>query len=300
MMRGSILHPNKKHAFLAGVATAGVAGFLIGFAVMRLISLQPPRQTQITMQASGTESLLPSRGSVFWMDEETGKVPVIGQFTLDGDHTYLTLNVSDNMLHSESRYIGIYWTAENSSYVPHMHFLFNADLRDKLDSIMSTLWQDQEVRNSLNQLVRSPGLRNAVIDFVVQRIASRQNREIEPGGQDRTFRRNDDSRSRLWDDPAVRDFFNDAGHEGATRQQLVRDPALNQALDGLLEELEPHFRKALDVILWSQPDDIPNARLIWVARRTMMGSRNPAILLVADPAGSKIRQNATIPCREAP
>lgn len=294
-MRGSILHPQRRHALLVGVAATLIVVILVGSLVGRLRSLRPPRQTEISMQIAGLNLTNGIRGSVYWMDEAGGKVPVIGHFAVDGSTASMTLNVSNAWLQSDARYIGVYWPAGGHSHVPHMQFLFNPDLRKKLDANMQSLWKDPQVRDSFNELIRSPSFRKAIVDYAFGLLKGKYipGKEIRQADEHRAFE------SSLRDDPFFADFFKDEG-EVPSRQQLVGDSELDRAIDEVLEKMEPHFRRSLDAILWSQAEDIPNARLIWVARRAMMGSRNPAILLVAETSGSTIRDGAILPSREAP
>lgn len=83
------------------------------------------------------------------------------------------------------------------------------------------------------------------------------------------------------------------------------DTEKQQAFNRLLKGLEPYLREALHSFLWNEdhtlqpgPEYAPNVRLIWVARRTLFGAREPAITLIRTADGQTLDPAMTLTVQE--
>lgn len=286
-MRNSILHPTRKQAYRIGLASTAIAAFLIGLTIAKVNRLVPTAPPDIRIAITGLETISPESGNVYLMDSEQGQVPLVGTFTVSGTNAYITLKTSPDISPTSPTYTAVYWPANATSFIPHMQFLFHDDLRQKIKATLSATWRDPQVTQSMVNLLKSPGF----WPLVLSNIADKPQPNQPPAN---------DFWQQVRSDPDFAEFFKDPPPLPSQKQRTDSRPQQIPELDALFKQLEPHFRDIFSAIVWEQPSDVPNARLVWIAKRILTDSQKPAILLVPDPAGTVLGTGATITCRRAP
>lgn len=340
-MRNSILYPRRDIAIQAGIIAVGLVVFLMGAAY---ILLKPPKndaekQVEIQIQLKGLELPKPQQGAVYWMDQQSGRVGVVGRYSLGPDGGSMNLRVPESTLQSGTPVTALYWPAKARSYLPHMNFLFDSDLRKRLDTRMSSIIDNPAIQKKSDHagrlligllseriepqilaLATDPELRAALIRTgidvailklpeIINKFRPREPDAPSPQPSDRPDWWPEDMDD--WSPPTVewQDLLDvvrrnlDQWDWKQWSGNIRRDPKFQEAMDALIQEMEPHLKLALDEILWQPPvhegNDIPNARLVWVGRRLLLGGRTSDMLLYEDSAGQPIANGGTISGREA-
>ncbi len=323
-MRHSILYPDTHRARILGIVCIGLIVFVIGAVVI----LQPWKRSATdtvskTVPITGLEQLGALSGPVYWLDETQGKVSIVGEFRSSADGGRLDLNAPKAIIDSNARFSGLLWHDKSGSYIPHFNFLFNDDLQQRLQQVMESAKTDEHVQVALadfaeelfrvmksrmgpelRRLWDTPELRGVLIDIVFsvagERLPGRRNEDAD---QDTATKTGSQAGRKL-----VRILTeHTAGNMETWINDMAEDDDLRRAFEGLTVALESHFRQAMDEILWMpSPPDIqpghdgtPNARVLWIARRILFGSRTPALLLVSDPEQGMPLTEKPFKCRVA-
>ena len=330
-MRNSILYPRRNRAIQGGIVAVGLCAFLAGAALLRAPAAGWSSKEHVGIQLSlkGLENYDSERGSVFWMDQQSGRVTVIGRYDSGMGSGDMEIRIPTYVVNAGTPVSGLLWPSRARSYIPHMNFLFDADLRKRLDLKMAVIRDNQAVQEKADRtgrilvtllseriepeianLAADPEFRAAIIrtgiDVAIIKLPDIINkiRPNEPAPSDQQdfgqLANGDMDWSEILD---VARRHLSAWDWKQWSQDIQHDPKFNEALDALVVELEPHLKNALDEILWFQPGqygaEIPNARLIWVAKRMLLGGRSSDILLYEDPAGLPLKNNGTIFCKVA-
>jgi len=320
-MRNSLLHPNGHHARLIGIVVAGVAVFGTGLAVLNWPGFSLRGKTvsrSIPLEIVGGVS---ESGAVYLMDEQAGQINLVGTFEVANGSGKMDLKLARHLAGTDIPMNGLFWPERAKSYVPHFEFLFNDDLNARLKRVYKAAETDPVVKATIGRfadawgnaltasilpemrrLLEKPELRRELTDaalmMAVEWVAKK--RELPPDALTDT-----DINSRAVIERLLREHI--GGSVETIVRDISRDPAIRQAGDALRKTLEPHFYLAVQKIAWTGydgspspgEDGIPNARVLWVARRIMFGSKNPAILLYANPDGAVLSASQTFTCTAA-
>ncbi len=308
-MRGSILFPDRHRVRLMGIAGFGLAAFLL-FAAFLIspLSLSKQPTSHYTTQITGLEKFGNISGPVYLLDENNGEVNIIGQFRSNENGGEIELLIAHPL--KKENITGFFWEARPSSYIPHFRFVFNDDLQNRLQLVSEAAWKDEAVQKSFNtlndelfrvfqrqlgpmltNLFKTPDISDALLDAGLTVIARDQESKFA-----------EESRKSLQN--VIMEYLKNI-KPGELASELMENPEFYQAIDNLSIALEPHIRLAMDEILWYSPRNlpptsagVPNARLIWVARRVIFGGRTNALLLMPDPLGMPLTDTPFV-CREA-
>jgi len=320
-MRHSILHPGGHKARLLGIVVIGALVFAFGLVLSRCPGLSS-RGATLSIKVPVTFHSVTDSGSVYLMDETAGVISVVGTFAVNDGAGHMDLKVPRSLIDKPVIFSGSYWTGNAKSYIPHFQFLFNDDLNHRLEKVLESAKSDPVVQDALarfgdawgsalgsslepelRRLLEKPevkrDLKDLVLMLLVKQVAKWRDVDLKEV-PDLDLGKSEDALQRL-----LRE------HIGGSAEKLIRDisrdPAIRNAGDDLRKALEPHFTTAVMQIAWTGHDGslsageegIPNARVLWVARRIMFGSKNPAILLYANPDGAVLTASQTFTCTVA-
>ncbi len=320
-MRNSLLHPDGHHARLIGIVVVGAAVFGIGLAVLNWPGFSLRRKTvsrSIPLEIVGGVS---ESGAVYLMDEQAGLIRLVGTFEVANGSGEMDLRLARNLVSADVPMVALFWPGRAKSYVPHFEFLFNDDLNARLEQVYKAAEADPVVKVAIGRfadswgnafstsflpemrrLLEKPELRreltDAVLMMAVEWVAKR--RDLPP---DTLTDTDIDSRAAI--ERLLREHI--GGSVETIVREVSRDPAIRQTGDELRKVLEPHLHSAVQQIIWTGldvatapgKDGTPNARLLWVARRVMFGSRAPAILLYEAPDGMVLEEDVPFICKVA-
>jgi len=299
----------------------GAAVFGVGVAVLNWPGFSLRGKTvsrSIPLEIAGDFA---ESGAVYLMDEQAGQISLVGTFEVANGSGEMDLRLARHVLGADVPMVALFWPGRAKSYVPHFEFLFDDDLNSRLQQVYKAAEADPAVKSAIarfadawgkalttsflpemRRLFEKPEFRRELTDAVLMMAVEwgAKKRELPPDALSET-----DINSRAAIERLLREHI--GGSVETTVREVSRDPAIRNAGDDLRKALEPHFTTAVMQIAWTGHDGslspgeegIPNARVLWVARRIMFGSKNPAILLYASPDGAVLTASQTFTCTVA-
>lgn len=313
-MRGSVQYPSHDLAVKAGVCLLALVVFLLGSAWI-IAGAQRPSGPVVAIELSA--QTLPHgvvSGNVYFLNEAQGTILQVGRFFSGNEETKLSLRLPEKVFDADQRWSLQFWQSGYDSYRPYAQFINDDRLRHRFSAIVSDAFRDPGLREAAESLGRDvfqelfakaepyfkeitndPEFRSLMIDVAIEdgtRLLPRGNRlELE----------------RTWVGPMIELVISKARHWPWDEwiSEIISDPGKQELFSELLSDMEPFFREALQEFLWNRdqvlrpgPEYAPNVRLLWVARRTLFGAREPAITLMLAPEGQELNENQELRIRE--
>jgi len=301
-MRGSIQYPSYECSVKTGLVFIAAVCFLVGGAWL-LVSSQRPSIRTVALELPAT-GVLADSGDVFLLDEKAGTILQIGTFSNAGGTTTLSLRMPEDQFDGAHRWQANLWERRYTDYRPYFEFLNDKRLRTSLSEIVSQILQDADLKERTERL--GAGVLEELFAKVQPRLAEiTQDPEFRSLLIDVTLeeakaylaRRNESEVERTWVEPMSNLVLSKARQWPWAEwvEEIVDDPETRESFSALLTEMEPYFREALQEFLWNRDhllrpgsEYAPNVRLLWVARRTLFGAREPAITLLSGSEGQKL------------
>ena len=333
-MRYSLLYPSQRQAVQTGIIALGIVAFLAGTLLLVVPTGKATKSSiAIRLSLQGLDDYAPVQGPVYWLDANSGRATVIGKYDIGYNINSMAVRVPPEHLSGDKHVSALFWPGRARSFVPHMNFLFNAEMRQRLDQKAGEIGKDDMVQRRADEASRiligmlsdriEPEIANLAADQEFRAAIIRAGIDVavsnmpnwierlrrDKSGQD-TDRMDSNESIRAIDGTGrdsevswselieiVREHITSWDWTRWSRE-IRHDPAFKDAMDALIVELEPHLKSALDEILWVDPDthgfEMPNARLIWVARRMLLGGRSSAVLLFESDDGVLFSSGAVI------
>lgn len=306
-MRGSVQYPCHDIAVKVGICLMALIVFLFGLV---WISANARISTGVVVSLEVNAQSLPdtaSRGNIYLLDENKGSILNVGRFEVINGEPKLSLRIPGGYLPEDAYWSVQFWASGYSTYRPYAQFINDERLRERFSEIVSQAFGDPVLRESAESLgkevferlfvkvqphfkdiTQDPDFRHLMVDVGIQEAGV-------------LLSRGDGLKmERTWVGPMIELVLSSARQWPWDKwvAEIVSDPHKQESLAELLNEMEPYFREALQDLLWNRdqilrpgPEYAPNVRLLWVARRTLFGAREPAITLMRTTGGQQLREN---------
>lgn len=324
-MRNSVLYPDADKALRLGMIMLATGVLAVGSVL--ILATAPSRShdgQRLTGDIRGLDGLEPTSGAVYLLDPVRGGISNIGRFTWDGTAGSMDLTLPPGPWPpadgQDARLEALFWHPVYPTYGPYFSFVHDADMQQRLGAILREAGRDPAMRErlqgiltdagmaltgdvgpQLRALTADPAVRDQLVeigtDQVIRLLLDRFDRELPEA-----WRGQVDDRSLTAAVSAV--LLERAGDWPWEEwlEEVFADPAMQEQLTGLALAAEPYVRASLDELLWmpvpAGGDRAPNVRLLWVARRTLFGPREPAIALIPGEAGAVWREGEPLTVTE--
>ena len=300
-------YPSHDLAVKTGLCFVAGMIFLFGAALILFGNQRSMQETSSVEMGVGPLPENAQTGQVYLLDEQSGNILQVGTYVVEDGESKLNLRVQEEYLDENVRWTAQYWHPAYDTYGPYAQFIHDERLQNRISEIVSRAFEDPSLRERSMKVVRfifenlfakaKPRLREIKNDAQLRSLI------IDMGIEEATKMlsdEDDDVGERTWVAPMMELIFFHLENWPWERwiNEIVADAEKEKHFSGLLREAEPYFREALQAFLWNResvigpgPEYAPNVRLLWVARRTLFGAREPAITLTRSSDGTVLNED---------